>query len=427
MERLINLLKANKDVADYRITITNTHQYQLFFVKDKLETNRVCDESKIAVVVYCDAEGARGFGEFDYADFNSDEEVINNINEAVFNAKLALNPYYELPKAQEKPMELQSNLKDRPFAEIAEDVAKAIFANKMDDVLYSAATEIFLYKVDTRIINSQGLDNKETRYYGEIESIPTCDTPDKEVEIYHMIRFSNFDFDEIKNGVKEVLDIVRDRHNAIDLPKGLDGINIIIDGEEVGDVFDYFTEDLNYQSKFMKTNLSELDTNIQGENVSGSALNMSMVPYFKGAARSRAIDDDGITLKDCELVKDGIAKNRWGGNAEGFMIGVKNPTGKLPICKVEKGTKSFKEMAKKPYIRCVRFSAMQMDRLSGLVGGEVRLGYYFDGKKEIPVTGFTFTGNLHELKGMMEYSSEEATYAWYHGPKYILLPKTNII
>jgi len=70
---------------------------------------------------------------------------------------------------------------------------------------------------------------------------------------------------------------------------------------------------------------------------------------------------------------------------------------------------------------------MQMDRLSGLVGGEVRLGYYFDGEKEIPVTGFTFTGNLHELKGLMEYSKEEVTYARYHGPKYILLPKTKIV
>ena len=427
MKRLLRLLSENKEINDYRISEEDVHSYQLFFVKKKLETNRVSDSSKITVTVYVDAQGMRGHGDFQYNESQSDEDVVENINEAVFNAKLALNPFYELPKAQDKPIELESNLADRDFSEIAEDVAAAVFSNDMDDVLYSAATEIFLNRVERHIFNSQGLDNKEVRYYGEIELIPSYDTKEKEAEIYHMMRFSNFDFDEIRDGVKEVLNIVKDRYNAIDLPKGLDGTNIIIDGEEVGEVFDYFTDDLDYMSKFTQTNLFELEKGVQGEDVKGTSLTLSMLPYYKGASRSRSIDDDGISLKECNIIRDGVAKSRWGGNTAAYFIGEKNPTGDLPITKVEKGDISFKDMAKKPYIRCVRFSAMQMDRLSGLVGGEVRLGYYFDGKKEIPVTGFTFTGNLHELKGLMQYSKEEVTYSRYHGPKYLLLPKTQII
>ena len=408
MERLLKLLKANQDIADYRISEEQKHSYQLFFVKNKLETNRLSDSNKIQVTLYVDqGKQFRGSGSFEYADYQNDDEVIENIKEAVFNAKLALNPYYELPKKQDKPIELESNLKDRDFALIAEDVAKAVFSNKMDDVLYSAATEIFINKVETHIINSQGLDNKEVRYYGEIELIPTYDGKDKEVEIYHMMRFSNFDFDEIKNGVKEVLEIVKDRYNAIDLPKGLDGINVIIDGEEVGEVFDYFAEDLEYYTKFTQSNLCELEKNAQGDDVKGTPLTLSMVPFYKGASGSKSIDADGISLKECQIIENGIAKKRWGNQAFGYITGEKNPTGDLPIIKVEPGTKSFAEMAKKPYIRCVRFSAMQMDRLSGLVGGEVRLGYYFDGQKEIPVTGLTFTGNLHELKGLIEYSKHQ--------------------
>ena len=427
MKRLLRLLSENKDINDYRISEEDVHSYQLFFVKKHLETNRVSDSSKITVTVYVDSNGMRGHGDFQYNESQSDDEVIENIKEAVFNAKLALNPHYELPKAQDAPLKLESNLADRDFSEIAEDVAKAVFSNDMDDILYSAATEIFLNRVEKHITNSQGLDNREVRYYGEIELIPSYDTKEKEVEIYHMVRFSNFDFDEIKNEVKEVLNIVKDRYNAIDLPKGLDGTNIIIDGEEVGDVFEYFTEDLDYMSKFTHTNLFELDNSAQGEEVKGTPLTLTMLPYYKGASGSRSIDADGISLKECNIIKDGIAKSRWGDNTSAYFIGEKNPTGDLPIVKVEKGDVSFKDMAKKPYIRCVRFSSMQMDRLSGLVGGEVRLGYYFDGEKEIPVTGFTFTGNLHELKGLMQYSKEEVTYSRYHGPKYLLLPKTQII
>ena len=114
----------------------------------------------------------------------------------------------------------------------------------MDDVLYSAATEIFLNKVETKIINSQGLKNEEVRYFGEIELIPSYDTKEKEVEVYHMMRFANFDFDAIKEEVGEVLKIVKDRYNAIDLPKNLGDINIIIDGDEVAKVFDYFADDM---------------------------------------------------------------------------------------------------------------------------------------------------------------------------------------
>lgn len=427
MERLINLLKANKEVNDFKIEISSTHSYQLFFVKDSLETNRISDSHSATVSVYTDVGEFRGTGTFDYEEFQSDEEIIAAINEALFNARLALNPFFELPKQAGNPIVLESNLKDREFSEIAKDVAKAIFSNEMDDVLYSAATEIFINKVDTRIINSQGLDVSETRYYGEAELIPSYDTSEKEVEIYHMMRFSNFNFDDIKNETAEILQIVKDRYNAIDLPKNLDGTNIIIDGEEVGQVFGYFSQDLDYSAKFFKTNLCELDNNIQGENVQGSVLNMWKSPYYPGASGSRSIDGDGIALKEIQVVKNGIAINRHGDNAIGYYLKVKNITGNLPITIVGAGQKSFDDFKKEPYIRCVRFSAMQMDRLSGLVGGEVRLGYYFDGEKEIPVTGFTFTGNLHELKGMIEYSKEEVTYSRYHGPKYLLLPKTKII
>ena len=426
MKRLFDLLKNTKEVSDYKVAEIKTHSYQLFYVAKKLETNRVSDSKEVEVEVYVDENGMRGTGKFKYADYLSDKELNEKLEEAIYNAKLALNPPFELPKAQPEPIKLVSNLADRDFASIAEDVAKAVFANEMDNVLYSAATEIFINKVDKHIVNSQGLDTSETRYYGEIELIPSYDTKEKEVEIYHMAKFSNFDFDAIKNEVGEVLKMVKDRYNAIDLPKDVRDINVIIDGEEVGQVFEYFSEDLEYQTKFTQSNLNELGASVQGDDIKGSKLTLTAAPYYPGAMLSRSIDRDGISLKERLLVKDGVSVSRFGNNQFGYYLQEKDITGMLPVLIVNKGDVSFNEMAKKPYIRCVRFSAMQMDRMTGLVGGEVRLGYYFDGKKEIPVTGFTFTGNLHELKGLMVYSSDEVTYAGYHGPKYILLPKTNI-
>ena len=141
---------------------------------------------------------------------------------------------------------------------------------------------------------------------------------------------------------------------------------------------------------------------------------------------SRGIDIDGIVLKDVSLIENGVIKSRFGNQQYGYYLKAK-PTGMLPVIMVEPGKTSFDDMKKAPYLRCVRFSAIQIDRFNGLVGGEVRLGFYFDGEKEIPVTGFTITGNMHEIKGNIVLSKEMTTYSGYYGPKYICLPDVKII
>lgn len=425
MERYIYLIKQNKEISDFKITETKKHSYQLFYVDDKLETNRISDSSKYRISVYVDVNDKRGNAEIDAFDYQDDEEIISNLKSAVFNAKLALNPYYSLPnKNDDEPVKLSSNLSERDFKDIAEDIAKVIFTATNKRTSYSAATEIFLNKEFTHIVNSNGLDVSEEKYCGEIELIPTYDTKDKEVEIYHMARFLDFDPEALDKEVNEVLDLVEARFNAVPLEVKQD-INVIIDGYEVSQVFDFFTEDLSYGAKYQKNNLFEINEDVQKDG-KGDKLSLTLAPYYKGAYRSAGFDNDGIVLKNLSLVENGVSKNRFGSNQFGYYLNAK-PSGVLPIKIVNAGSTSYKDMHNKPYIRCVRFSSMQMERMSGFFGGEVRLGFYFDGEKEIPVTGFTISGNMHNLKGDIVYSKEEATYSDYHGPKYLLIPGMNIL
>lgn len=424
MDRLIKLLKENNGIKDYKIINSLKHSYQLFYVKDKIEMARVSDSSSCSVTIYINKDNMTGSASFDYAEYMSEEEVKENIKEAVFNASLALNPYYEIPGPQDKPVELYSNIQEYEFKDLAEQVAEAIFSANMSDNCYSAATEIFIYKVDKHIINSRGLDNKETKYYGEVELIPTYEYLDKEVEIYHLLKFSNFDKDKITNEVNEVLALVKARFEAVDLPKDIKDINVILEGEELAQLFgDYFIQDLSYTSKFHKMNLFELDNSVTDNKLK---LNVSLTPYVEGATDSRSFDDDGISLKEVELIKDGIAVARHGNYQFGYYLGVKNPTGNFPVVKVGLGDTPALEMRKEPYIRCARFSGLQVDLTTGFVGGEVRLGFYFDGEKEIPVTGFTISGNMHELRSQLVLSKESDTQSNYQGPKNVLLPKCKI-
>ncbi|MBR0230101.1 MAG: TldD/PmbA family protein, partial [Erysipelotrichaceae bacterium] len=76
------------------------------------------------------------------------------------------------------------------------------------------------------------------------------------------------------------------------------------------------------------------------------------------------------------------------------------------------------EMKKEPYLEIVTTSGFQMNPMTGSFGGEIRLGYYFDGEKTVPVTGGSITVNMNKVLGNMYMSKETKQY------DNIVLPKT---
>ena len=241
-----------------------------------------------------------------------------------------------------------------------------------------------------------------------------------------MMKFETVDTDKITKEVDEQLQIAKARFEAKELTVK-ENVKVIIQDEEAAQIFSYWVRDLSYMAKYQHANKFEIGDHVQGEDVSGTHLNLKLVPYYENAMASRAFDEDGVILKEVELVKDGVALNRFGDYRFGYYLNEKRPTGRLPITVVTPGTKSFKEMASEPYVRCVSFSGMQLEPNSGFFGGEVRLGFYFDGEKEIPVTGFSISGNINEAKGKIVYSSDEVTLNNYHGPKYLEIKDMKIM
>ena len=72
-------------------------------------------------------------------------------------------------------------------------------------------------------------------------------------------------------------------------------------------------------------------------------------------------------------------------------------------------------------------SGLQLDIYNDYIGGEVRLAYYFDGEKEIPVTGISISGKLSDALSNMYLSEKEATYESYKGPEYAVFDKIEIV
>ena len=436
IERIRSILAEIPEVSAWKLTVSEKQSSELFYVGRKLETNRATDTTNYVLTIYVDKEAGtagsadtgrtRGSAAFSIYAFMSDDELRAKIRDNVYAAGFAMNPWYDIPGPEDTALpESNSNIKDIGLKEAAETVSDAVFkADAYADGSLSA-TEIFIDKTRLHIYNSKGVDLQSVSYGASIELIPSWEKDGEEVEVYQMLRFESIDPDEITRLTDEQLQIAAARFTAKPLSELVDitaPLKVILQDKEAGRIFGYFANDLDYSTKYQKANKFEPGDHVQGDNVTGTPLTLRMVPYVRNAFNSAFFDGDGVILKDTVLVQNGVAVNRKGAYRFGYYLGEKAPAGSLPILVVEPGTKSFREMAAEPYLRCQVFSGIQVEPNTGYFGGEVRLGYYFDGEKEIPVTGFSISGNMNVSRGTMVYSSETVTTNAYHGPKYLEIP-----
>jgi predicted Zn-dependent protease len=411
MKKYIDLLDS-ANLFGWKIVEIKKKTTELYYILDKLETNRSTNETLYNVTVYVLNNKKVGASTFDIYPYMDNEEIKRKINDNKLNALNALNDYYELPKYEHlHHRDLTTNLNESPL-KVLEKVKKAICSVKSE--AYLSATEFFLSEIDERLINSNGVDVKQKSFRLNIELIPTY----KDVEIYKMLELEKYDLLAIKKEIKELLNLAIKRYEAKELEKK-ENLAIILENDEVAQLLSFFSDDLTYGAKYQHININEINDSVQGECI-GDKLNIKMVPYYSGCIGSRDFDGDGVILKEISLIEDGIAKNMYGSYRFGYYL-KQNPTGVLPVMVVGEGSKELKDFKKYKYVKCSRFSNMQLDPNTGFFGGEVRVGFYFAGRKEIPVTGFSLSGNINELKKELYLSKETVDLPNYHGPKYILI------
>ena len=426
MRNIIELLNENKNVSAWKLTETEIESCELFYVLKNLETNRASKTKDCNLTIYVDKDGIRGAANVNIYPHMNEEEIARVIEEGVYSAGFAMNKYYEIPTPTEVGKVEQSNLEDKPFVDVIDDIVAAVFKADKHDNGWINSTEFFLYKKHVHIRNSKGIDIAYDKYYGNIEVIPTWKGEKEEVELYKMIEFGSLDLDYITKEVEDILYLAKLRSEAITLPQGVKA-NVLLTGDEARQIINHFVSDLSYMSEYQHMSRFKIGESVQGEEIKGDKLNVKLVPSLTNSISNAPCDRDGVCLKEIDVIKDGVALTRHGDYRFGYYLGEENPTGSYSNMKVGCGNTSEKDIKKTPYIECLKFSGMQMDSFSGFFGGEVRLGIYFDGEKTYPVTGFSITGNINEKKCELILSKEEvSTSSGYEGPKYILVPGMDI-
>lgn len=423
IELLKKLLGENKEVSDYKINFVGTESSELFFVGKKLETARATDVCDILVTVYKDHDGKKGESAFSVYESMTEADLKEKIAAAVTRAKLVSNEPYDIVSGKIAQRDVPSNFSDYEPKELAALIAKAV---QKADLLVSGAInalEIFVYRHETKVLNSKGVDVTEIKYDAMIEAIPTWNENGESVELYEAYRFTEFDEAEIIAEINEKMREVRDRRHAAKPAEKIEA-DVVLNMQEAGELFSELAGDLNYASVYSHLNLHKLGEDLQHGD--GDKITITMKGEMKGSDYSAAFDSDGFELADKTIVENGKVTGYYGMNRFAAYLGEK-PTGNLRCVGVNAGTLSDGELEKTTYLECISLSGLQLDLYNDYIGGEIRLAYLHKDGKTIPVTGISMSGRLSNVLSSIRLSDIVKVRRNYGGPYKVLLKGMEIL
>ena len=421
MKLIIDALTSNPQVSDYKVNITAKESYELFFVKGKLETVRATSTCDKQVTVYADHGECKGDSQFFVYPSTTQEELTTLVEKAVEKALLINNKTYTLPENEAGCFEVPSNFQDYELPALADTISKCVFrANTLPNADLNSV-EVFVNRYTETVRNSRGIYKTQVRYDAMVEAIPTYNGENESVELYQQYNFSTLDEAAIEAEIREKLQEVKARYEAVKADFPLEG-NVILNKLELSELFSNIAYDLNYGSQYSHASLFHKGDAIQ-KNPTADKLCITMAGLLPGNIRSACFDSDGMALGSTVIVEDGVAVNYFGANRFGQYMG-EIPTGNLRCLKVAPGTAKITENT--PGLEVVSMSGLQVDFYNDYIGGEVRLAYYRNGEKAVPVTGISITGKLSQVLSHLQLSEKTAICDSYEGPDKAILSDMKI-
>lgn len=419
IELLQGILADHKEISRYTITSVKSHSDEMFLIKRSIDMVRAKDVEHISLTLYKNYRGKlSGSTTVSIHPTMTKEDIEAKINEGVYATQFAKNPYFPLPKKKAfKKLEVESNIKDLDPVKALKEIAEAVFAGDNVSGGYINSTEIFLNKNQIRILNSNGVDYTYDIYRGEIEFITTYSGKKEEIELYNFNTFANVDEKKIKERIKKALVEAKDRAKAKPMPD-LGSFDVVVKDESVKEVLESLITLTSAGSVYLKQTPYKVGDKLQKEP-QGDLITMSLVPYVAESTTSRPADANGVVLKKHMIIKDGEILKNHGDISFSYYLGIP-ATGNLPNVVYAVGKESIKTYKSKPYVEVISFSALDVDVFTGSFGGEVRLAYYYDGKRKVPVYGGTVMGNLYKNFNDLHLSKEELKMEGYRGPKYLV-------
>lgn len=424
IEVIKNILLNFHEINGWKIVENGIESNELFFVRKGLDMDRMKKVHHYIVTVYKnfeeDGKQYTGSSTTQLHPTMNEVEIKTAISDAAFAAGFVKNEYYPLTKPLPSKIEYaQSKFSEKPMAAFMPILTEAVYVVDNHTNGWINSTEVFLNKVNTRIVNSEGVDVVFEKYDGEIEFITDWKEEGEEIELYRDIKFSEPDTAAITEEVSHMLDSSREKAIAT-LTPALEKSTILLTGEPVIEFFSYYYNQASAQMVYNNLSTAKLNENIQGTEVVGDKLTIKLDPTMKNSTQAIPYDNDGFPLMPVTLFENGVLLNFVSDVRHAHYLKV-SPTGANGNIVVSAGSKAYEELKGTKNLELTAFSSFEVDTLTGNFSGEIRLGWYFNGETSIPVTGGSISGNIKEVHNEMYLSKELQKENNFIGPQTIQL------
>jgi predicted Zn-dependent protease len=282
------------------------------------------------------------------------------------------------------------------------------------------SAELFLEKGETRVRNSEGVDVRWSFFRGSGELIVEAEGLEGPVELYQPRAFARLQPGDLGEELDRQLELCRRRAAAVPTP-AVGSPPVLLTGVAVPELLSYFVYHASAEAAYGQVARFKPGEGVQGGQVRGDPLTLSLEPYLEHSPSSRPWDEDGWPLAPTPLIEGGRLLRWWGPLRWCHYQGCP-PTGRLPNVRVPPGSRPLAELRLGGCLEAAVFSDFQCDALTGDFAGELRLGTWHgpDGSRR-EVSGGSLSGRLPELAGGLELSAELQRLDGYEGPAGVRL------
>lgn len=456
-ETILNILK-KKELAGWIVTEENLASTELFFVKNKLDQNRLCETTETTVEVFVDFEETsedgveryKGKAEALLSAGDSAEEIEARIDNAIVSARFVKNKWYPMA-TNDVQAKVSSDASAQPDAGTAAfetafhagaDAKSAAFETSSSsntetlkiqyDALYEAlftdygmssqvnSVELFAVDGTRHVLTSTGTEVTYPVHRFVFELVTDAEGATESVEIFNDYTFGLLDVEQVRDVVKTQLADTEARAAAVKAPK-LENINVILRGSAVEDLLSLYVVQASDEAVYNGFSRAKIGERFTGENALQS-LNIRMDPGLPHAVGKAPIDEDGVLLHPYDLYRDSVVQNFRTSQQFSSYMNRENIGSPIPFV-VEGSDTPYEDFLDEDYLEIYVFSSFVSSPIEGDFGGEYRLAKLVQNGKTTYITGGSLSENLFEAQDRMVFSKECEKRENSLAPKAILIRK----
>ena len=456
LETILNILK-KKELAGWIVTEENLASTELFFVKNKLDQNRLCETTETTVEVFVDFEEAgedgveryKGKGEALLSAGDSAEEIEARIDNAIVSACFVKNKWYPMatndvrakaPSSTSTPSDTgttasTSSMASDTVSSMSSDTASPSNTETLKtqyDALYEAlfadygmssqvnSVELFAVDGTRHVLTSTGTEVTYPVHRFVFELVTDAKGATESVEIFNDYTFGLLDVEQMRDVVKTQLADTEARAAAVKAPK-LENINVILRGSAVEDLLSLYVVQASDEAVYSGFSRAKIGERFTGENAL-QPLNIRMDPSLSHAVDKAPIDKDGVLLHPYDLYRDSVVQNFRTSQQFSSYMDRENIGSPIPFV-VEGSDTPYEDFLDEDYLEIYVFSSFVSSPIEGDFGGEYRLAKLVQNGKTTFITGGSLSENLFEAQDRMVFSKECEKRENSLAPKAILIRK----